>query len=101
MANQNAMTEDVYIVLSSYERAMVHAVQTRKPGATPINWKALAEDIKVSETYLKALCTMPLPKKSNEVPVSMIQRAMWQVNLGYVFLHWQGLRLERGGQVRI
>jgi hypothetical protein len=86
MANQDEMTEDVYVILSSYERAMVHAVQTRKPGATPVNWKALAEDVKVSQTYLKALCTMPLPKKSNEIPMSKIQRAMWQVNLGYVLL---------------
>jgi hypothetical protein len=50
MADQ--MKEDVYVVLSSYERATVRSIQKRKPGATPINWKAMAEDLKVSQTYL-------------------------------------------------
>jgi hypothetical protein len=86
MGDQGELKEDVYVVLSPYERAMVHAVQTRKPGATSINWKALAEDIKVSETYLKALCTMPLRKTSNKIAMSKIQRAMWSVNLGYRLL---------------
>jgi hypothetical protein len=80
------MKEDVYIVLSPYERAMVHSIQTRKPGATPINWKVLAEDIKVSESYLKALCTIVLPKASNEISLSRVERAIWWVNLGRVLL---------------
>lgn len=80
------MTEDVYIVLSSYERGTVHAIQTRKPGATPINWKVLADDIKVSVPYLQALCTIQLPKSSNEIPLSRVERAMWQVHSGYVLL---------------
>jgi hypothetical protein len=80
------MKEDLYVVLSSYERAAVHAVQTRKPGATPVNWKALAQDLKVSENYFKALCTMPLPKSSNEIPCSRIERAIWSISLGRVFL---------------
>jgi hypothetical protein len=81
------MTEDVYIVLTPYERAMVHLIQTKKPGATPTNWKAHAEDItEVSETYLKALCTMVLPKSSNEIALSKVERAIWWVNLGRVLL---------------
>jgi hypothetical protein len=74
------MTEDVYLVLTPYERAMVHSIQTKKPGATPTNWKAHAEDIKVSEIYLKALCTLVLPKSSNEIPLSKVERAIWWVN---------------------
>jgi hypothetical protein len=42
MANRAEMTEDVYIVLSAYERGTVHAIQSRKPGALPINWKAMS-----------------------------------------------------------
>jgi hypothetical protein len=80
------MKEDVYIVLSPYERAMVHSIQTRKPGATSTNWTALAEDIKVLETYLQALCTIVLPKSSNEIPLSRVQRAIWWVRLGHVML---------------
>jgi hypothetical protein len=86
MAKGKEMTEDVYIVLSPYERAMVHAIQNRKLGVLPINWKAMAEDIKVSENYLKALCTIPLPKTHNEIPVSRVDRAIWSISLGQVLL---------------
>jgi hypothetical protein len=73
MEGQAGKAEEVYIVLSSYERALVKSIQSRKPGATPINWKALAEDVKMSFTYLQALCTMPLPEKSNEVAMSRVE----------------------------
>jgi hypothetical protein len=86
MGEREELTEDVYIVLSPYERAMVHAVQTRKPGATPVDWKALAENIKVSVTYLQALCTIILPKSSNEIPMSRVERAIWSMNMRRVLL---------------
>jgi hypothetical protein len=81
------MKEDVYVLLSPYERAAVHAVQFRKPGATPVNWNVMAADLKVSVPYFQALCTISLPKSSNEIPYSRIQRAMWSVSLGRVFLY--------------
>jgi hypothetical protein len=73
--------EDVYLIRSPYERGIVHAIQSRKPGECPVNWKATAEDMKVGVSYLKALCRIPLPESSNLIPMSSLERALWSVSL--------------------
>jgi hypothetical protein len=46
----------------------------------------MADNIKVLESYLKALCTIRLPRTSNEFPVSRVERAIREVELGLVLL---------------
>jgi hypothetical protein len=66
--------EEVYIVLSTEERAAVHAIQN------PVDWSSTARNLKVGEEYLKALCKIPLPK-SNMIALSVLEEARWRVSL--------------------
>jgi hypothetical protein len=86
MAKGMEMTVEMYLVLTPYKRALVHAIQNGSPGVLSINWKALADDIKVLVNYLKALCTIPLPKTSNEIPMSWMNRAIREVEQNQVLL---------------
>jgi hypothetical protein len=72
MAERERVEEDIYIVLSPYERGLVHALQMRKEGSGPVNWKVLAKDVKMSESFLKALIKVELPKDSNNIPLSSL-----------------------------
>jgi hypothetical protein len=77
------MAEDgevIVIVLSSAERAIVHAIKNRRQGECPLNWKATAENLKVSESYLSAICRIPMPR-SYEIPWSEYERAKLIVSL--------------------
>jgi hypothetical protein len=58
------MEDEVFVVFSTLEKEMINTVQSRKPGEAPINWAAMARDIKVSETYLEAICTLKISKNS-------------------------------------
>jgi hypothetical protein len=81
--NVGQLPEDVYIVLSESERAVVKAIQARKPGECPTDWKATANNLKVSESYLKAIDRIPLPA-SNMIAMSSFERAKWSVSLDWV-----------------
>jgi hypothetical protein len=72
--------EDVYILLSDAERAVVHAIQNRKSWECPVDWESTARNLKVGEAYLKALCKIPLPK-SNMIALSDLEEARWRVSL--------------------
>jgi hypothetical protein len=75
--------EDVYIVLSDSERAVVKAIQARKSGDCPTAWKVTADNLKVSESYLKAICRISLPA-SNMMEMSSLERAKRSVSLDWV-----------------
>jgi hypothetical protein len=75
--------KDVYIVLLDSETAVVKAIQARKPGDCPTAWKATADNLKVSESYLKAICKISLPA-SNMIGMSSLERAKRSVNLDWV-----------------
>jgi hypothetical protein len=86
MGSQRKDTEEVYVVLSRDERAIVKAIQSRRPGEPPIAWKATANNLKVSKTYLQAICTIPLKENSNEIPMSQIEHAKWTIALRWTSL---------------
>jgi hypothetical protein len=44
---------EIFIELSPYTRATVHALQNRKEGAGPINWGVLAKDLNITIEQLK------------------------------------------------
>lgn len=81
MGNPERREEDDYLILSPYERGVVHAIQSRKPRDCPVNWAATAADLKVGESYLKAICRIPLPENSNLIPLRDLERAIWSVSL--------------------
>jgi hypothetical protein len=83
MANNGGDSDDVYIVLSQSERAIVKAIQSRKPGDCPTDWARTAANLKVSESYLKAICRIPLPT-SNMISMTSLERAKWSVSLDWV-----------------
>jgi hypothetical protein len=74
-------SEEVYIVLSAEERAVVHAIQNRKSYECPVDWGSTARNLKVGEEYLKALCKIPLPR-SNMIALSDLEEAPLSVTIG-------------------
>jgi hypothetical protein len=44
--------------------------KNRKEGAGPVNWKVLAEDLRLTVDQLKTLCKVRLPAESNWIPLS-------------------------------
>jgi hypothetical protein len=70
MAAQGEPSSEVYLELSSYARATVHALQNRAEGSGPVNWGVLAKDLKLTVRQLKALTRIHLPAYSNRVPLS-------------------------------
>jgi hypothetical protein len=76
--------EEVFVVLSPLEIGIINMVRSRKLGEEPLDWKEMARDIKVSETYLETICTLKIPKNSEGIPMREIERAMRGVSLGLV-----------------
>jgi hypothetical protein len=72
--------EEIVIVLSSAERAIVHAIKSKRPGECPLKWGLTARNLKVSETYLRTICRIPIPR-SYEIPWSKYGRAKLIVSL--------------------
>lgn len=72
--------EDVYIVLSDAEGAVVQFIQNRKTWECPVDWESTARNLKVGEAYLKALCKIPLPK-SGMIALSDLEEARRRVSL--------------------
>jgi hypothetical protein len=63
-------SHEIYIEISSYARATIHALQTRKEGSGPVNWGVLAKDLNLTVKQLKALTRVHLPTNSNWIPLS-------------------------------
>jgi hypothetical protein len=78
------MEEEVFVVLSYLEKKMIRAVQSRKLGGEEIDWAAMAQDIKVSELYLEAICTLQIPENSKGIPMRKIEKAMTALAEGLV-----------------
>lgn len=77
--------EEVFVVLSPSEIEVIKAVHVRKPGSSSPNWAAMAQDIKVSEVYLEAVCSLRIPEKLEGISMRQIEKAMERVTMGLIF----------------
>lgn len=69
MVGNGRESSEIYVELSSYARATVHALQIRKEGSGPVNWPILANDLNLTVEQLKALARIQLPPNSNRIPI--------------------------------
>jgi hypothetical protein len=53
----------VEIELTSYARALIHALQSRKPGDGPVNWPVLAKNLNLTVDQLKVLAKVLSPRQ--------------------------------------
>jgi hypothetical protein len=72
----------VSIVLTDQEKDLFRTIQRRDLAArSQVNWKEAAESVGKREEYLKALCMLPMPLFSNNVPQRNIDKALWCVSM--------------------
>lgn len=81
--NQEEQDEGyVSVVLTDQEKELVRTIQRRDLQArAQFNWKEAAESVGMREEYLKALCMLPMPLCSNNVPQRNIDKALWCVSV--------------------
>jgi hypothetical protein len=88
------------IVLTNQEKDLVRTIQRRDPASrSQLNWKEAAESVGLREEYLKALCMLPMPLFSNNVPPTrpfgvFLWNLRWKQE-DFRFCRWRG-RLRRG-----
>jgi hypothetical protein len=80
MGDLREMLEDVHFVLSKEERAVVKKIRSMRPGEHRIDWKTIAKNLQVAESYLKAICSIPLPE-SNMISMRELECAKFSVAL--------------------
>jgi hypothetical protein len=64
MVGNGGESSEIYLELSSYARATVHALQIRKEGSGPVNWLILAKDLNLTVEQLKTVARIQLPSNS-------------------------------------
>jgi hypothetical protein len=72
----------VNVVLTDQEKELVQSIQRRDLAArSQIDWKEAAESVGLREEYPKALCLLPMPLFSNNVPQKNITKALWCLSI--------------------
>jgi hypothetical protein len=72
----------VSVVLTDQEKDLVRSIQRRDPATrSQVDWKEAADSVGLREEYLKALCMLPMPLFSNNVPQMNIDKALWCVSM--------------------